>query len=81
MGKREMESETKADSALSVELGVGLSFITMRSQPKLKPRVRCSTDLPPRHPRPMIHFEVRTSCMICGAQNKMKMQDFWFKNY
>ena len=41
---RERERESEADSALSKEPIMGPNLKTLRSQPKLKPRVRHSTD-------------------------------------
>lgn len=40
-GQREREKETLADSVLSTEPDGGLCFTTLRSPPKLEPRVRC----------------------------------------
>ena len=42
--KRQERVSLKADSTLSTESDVGLDLKTPRSQPELKPRVRCFTN-------------------------------------
>ena len=49
-GDGERERESQADSMLGAEPHVGLNLVTLRSRPKLKPRVRCLTDKPPGRP-------------------------------
>lgn len=47
---RERERESEADSAPSLEPDARLDLTSRRSRPELKPRVRCLTTEPPRHP-------------------------------
>ena len=42
-GQREREKVSQEDSTLSDEPDMGLDFMTLRSWPELKPRVRGST--------------------------------------
>jgi len=58
--EREQEGgrETQADSVLSTEPNAGLSFITLRSQPEPKPRVRCLTDCATQESQPTCFLNV-----------------------
>ena len=42
--REEGERESQADFPLSMEPDMGLDLMTLRSQPELKPRIRCSTN-------------------------------------
>ena len=54
--KGEKERETQADSALSTEPNSGLNLRTLRSQPELKPRVRCLTNSATQVPSKQFEF-------------------------
>ena len=51
VGAVEGKRKPKADSTLIMEPEAELDLMTLRSQPELKPRVGCLTDVPPRCPK------------------------------
>ena len=61
MGRAEGEGEraSQANSTLSSEANAELNLMTLRSQPELKPRVRCLTDCATQVPLYVPMFKVQ----------------------